>query len=71
MPRDYCQEHLDVETVDYSTFTKRRLYSIATDDKVRMSKRYAATRELQNRRRVKVEGANKLAGSTEIKIRTI
>lgn len=55
MHRDLSQECLNVETVDYSSLTKRKLYLIATDDKVRMSKRYAAVRELQNRRKKKVD----------------
>lgn len=50
MTIDFYTEFKNVETVDYSALTKRNLYLIATDDKVKMSKRYAAVRELQNRR---------------------
>lgn len=45
-----CQECFDPSAVDYSNLTKRRLFLIATDSEMRMSNRYAAVKELQNRR---------------------
>lgn len=49
--KSVCTEkELEGDNMNYSNATKRQLYQIALDNEVRMSDRYAAVRELQDRR---------------------
>lgn len=50
-----CQDCFSSVSINYSYLTKRSLFLIATDDSKKMSHRYAAVRELQNRRKERVK----------------